>query len=323
MRARWYSSRYESRRSYRRGRRFLRALPDCRSRRHAARSELRKQEADAAARASPHGHAARDLPALRERLVALRNEIHKAAQAQMVEMVGSDEKPYEVDFKVVEGLPAQTIPLAARDLGASVLAVGTHARRGVRRLLKGSVVESMLHRLHLPTLVFAVGDDQIPPEAELSALTHATVALDTHDGAELVARRALKALTDLAAMSSRKPAVTLMTVVHVEGAQLSPDVNLIAEVEGMVHDSARARLAPLKAEFDAAGFQCAIEIRTGTIEDEILAVAATEPSQLIVMGTHGEGDVWLDFSSTAADVIRHANVTVFVLPSHRALHETE
>ncbi len=262
----------------------------------------------------PHG----DVPELRRRLVELRDRTHVAARNQMAEMIGTDPVPFEVEYQIVEGTPARVIPPAARDLGGTMLALGTHARRGVTRLLKGSVVESMLHRLHLPTLVFSVGDDQIPPETELAALSHVTVAIDTHDGADLVARRAKDALSVL---SSQKPAVTLMTVVDVNGTELAPDESLITEVHDMVREETGRRLAPLQAEFVEAGFQTNVEIRTGTVEDEILAVAANHPSQLIVMGTHGTGDVLLDFSSTAADVIRYSNVTVLVFPSHKALHE--
>ncbi|MEO1337538.1 MAG: universal stress protein, partial [Myxococcota bacterium] len=263
----------------------------------------------------PHGQQ----PELTRRLVELRDRIHEAAREQMTTMLGDTSGcAFMVDVKVVEGTPARVIPPAARDLGGTLLAVGTHARRGVRRWLKGSVVESMLPHLHLPTLVFAVGDDDILPETELSALQHVTVALDTRDAAQVVANRAREALKGL----SHRPKVTLMTVVDVDSAQLAPDAGLVAEVMTLIEDDARTRIGQLRDEFAADGFSTEMDVRTGDVEDEILAVAATQPSQMIIMGTHGGGEALLNFSSTAADVIRHSQVSVLVLPCHHELEQS-
>lgn len=259
-------------------------------------------------------------PELTRRLNELRTKLHTAARTQMKEMTGDAEPSFELRYQVVEGTPARVIPPAARDLGGTLLAVGTHARRGFRRWLNSSVVEAMLPRSHLPTLVLPMGDDGIPPEVELAALTHATVAVDIYDDAEIVARRAAEAL---AAISSRRPAVTLVTVVDVETSQLAPDDALVAEVQGMIQDEARARLESLRAPFEAVGLTVGIEVRSGDVEDEIVRSAAVQPSQIIVMGTHGRGEMLLDLSSTAADVITRSNVSVLVLPFHRALNEAE
>ncbi|MEM7676560.1 MAG: universal stress protein [Myxococcota bacterium] len=260
----------------------------------------------------PHGKQ----PELTRRLVELRGRIHDAARDQMNKMVGDmSQSAFTVDTKVVEGMPARVIPAAARDLGATMLAVGTHARRGVRRWLKGSVVESMLPHLHLPTLVFAVGDDNAMPDVELASLKHVTIALDTQDSAQLVANRARTILMGL----SERPKVTLTTVVDVDSVQLAPDPGLVSQVRSLIEDDARTRLGQMRNAFVADGFEVEVEVRTGDIEDEILAVAAATPSQMIIMGTHGSGEALVNFSSMAADVIRHSQVSVLVLPCHPGL----
>ena len=252
----------------------------------------------------PHGR----LPEVTKRLVAMRDRIHQAAHEQMKQMI-TEGCAFELDFKVVEGLPARVIPTAARDLGGTMLAVGTHARRGIHRWLTSSVVEAMLHRLHLPTLVMPTGDDGIPPEVELQAIKHVTVAIDTHDAAELVARRALEALQAV----PNKPEVKLVTVVDFETPQFSPD-DTLADVHDLISGDARTRLDQLKVPYDEAGFTTAVEVRSGDVEEQI--AEAARPSQMIVMGTHTGGDLLLDFSSTAAEVIRNSNVSVLVLPCH-------
>ena len=54
---------------------------------------------------------------------------------------------------VKQGAPARQIVDAARELGADAIAMATHSRRGVNRLMFGSVAEEVLHSSSLPTLL--------------------------------------------------------------------------------------------------------------------------------------------------------------------------
>lgn len=58
----------------------------------------------------------------------------------------------EIDVKVVEGDPASAILHAAEDAGAELIALGTHGRRGLKRLMLGSVAETVLHWARVPVL---------------------------------------------------------------------------------------------------------------------------------------------------------------------------
>jgi nucleotide-binding universal stress UspA family protein len=51
------------------------------------------------------------------------------------------------------GTIADAILQAARNEGADLLVIGTHGRRGVRRLLMGSVAEALLRQSPLPVLL--------------------------------------------------------------------------------------------------------------------------------------------------------------------------
>ena len=263
----------------------------------------------------PHG----DMPQLKSRLQQLRDKIQAAALQQMQTMCASTaaQAPYEVDYKVVEGTPAKVIGAGARDIGGTLLCLGTHSRRGFRRWLKGSVVEAMLPRLRLPTLVFPVGDDGVPPELELENLKHVTVAIDIRDHAAFVAKKALEMLSLL----RPKPAVTLMTVVELEDAQIPVDHGFLAEVNTLVEQDAVQRLETIRTQMVEAGFSVEIDVRIGDVEDEILAAAKDKPSQLVLMGTHIGPDLVLDFTSTAAEVIRRSNSSVLVVPYEPASSE--
>jgi nucleotide-binding universal stress UspA family protein len=54
---------------------------------------------------------------------------------------------------VKQGAPARQIVDAAKEVGADAIAMATHSRRGVTRLMFGSVAEEVLHLSSLPTLL--------------------------------------------------------------------------------------------------------------------------------------------------------------------------
>jgi nucleotide-binding universal stress UspA family protein len=54
---------------------------------------------------------------------------------------------------VRHGAPARQIVDAARDVDADAIAMATHSRRGLNRLMFGSVAEAVLHQSSLPVLL--------------------------------------------------------------------------------------------------------------------------------------------------------------------------
>jgi nucleotide-binding universal stress UspA family protein len=64
---------------------------------------------------------------------------------------------------VKEGDPYRMINEAAEELGADLIAMGTHGRRGLSRALIGSVVEKVVRTARVPVLTVHVGDE--PPFA--------------------------------------------------------------------------------------------------------------------------------------------------------------
>lgn len=66
------------------------------------------------------------------------------------------------------GTPAEEIAQLAADLGADLVIVGTHGRRGFRRLLVGSVAESTVRMAPCPVLVVRprVGDSSTPSQLQ-------------------------------------------------------------------------------------------------------------------------------------------------------------
>jgi nucleotide-binding universal stress UspA family protein len=54
---------------------------------------------------------------------------------------------------VKQGQPAKQIVAAAREVKADAIAMSTRSRRGINRLMFGSVAEAVLHGSHLPVLL--------------------------------------------------------------------------------------------------------------------------------------------------------------------------
>lgn len=54
---------------------------------------------------------------------------------------------------VEEGDPADLILKTATDLHADIIVVGTHSRRGLEKILMGSVAEKVLHRASIPVFI--------------------------------------------------------------------------------------------------------------------------------------------------------------------------
>jgi nucleotide-binding universal stress UspA family protein len=77
---------------------------------------------------------------------------------------------------------------------------------------------------------------------------------------------------------------------------------------------AAAYLAPLAIGLRARGIDTTMSVRVGRAEEEILAAARAEGADLIAMSTHGRSGLGrLLFGSVAEQVLRHADVPVFLM----------
>ena len=86
--------------------------------------------------------AAQDRARLRELLLALGETLRTETRA-----------PLRVGVTVRTGDPASVVMAVADAIGAHLIAAGTHARRGVGRVVAGSVAEDIVRRARCPVLV--------------------------------------------------------------------------------------------------------------------------------------------------------------------------
>lgn len=95
----------------------------------------------------------------------------------------------------------------------------------------------------------------------------------------------------------------------IEGAR---DI-VVDDVEARTKE-AQAYLAPIAAALGARGIDVVCDVRRGRPEEQIVAVATEVGADLIAMSTHGRSGLGrLLFGSVAEQVLRHADVPVFLM----------
>lgn len=83
----------------------------------------------------------------------------RAAEAYLVEVRRRFEtQGFSVETKAQEGMAAATILRYAREIDASLIAMSTHGRSGLGRLVFGSVADEVLRNSHLPVLIIRPED---------------------------------------------------------------------------------------------------------------------------------------------------------------------
>jgi nucleotide-binding universal stress UspA family protein len=252
-------------------------------------------------------------PVVEERLRNLRERIRRAADEQLDRMCDELSAPAElvIDHRIVEGHPAEAIPRAAEEMQATLLLIGSHARKGVRRWLSGSISEATLHHVHMPTLVLLTGEDGVPPEAELADVQCMLIAVGRGDHAESTARQGFA----LARCLASKPKVILLHVVEPTGVEtFAPDDPDLVAYDNLMGSQGRATLERLAAAH-GGGVEVQMRVERGDADETIVDIANREGARILVVGTRADGlPHLLHLGSTATHVVRHSNVPVLVVP---------
>ena len=206
------------------------------------------------------------------------------------------------------GDPQATIIDQALSKKADLIVMGTHGRRGFKRLLLGSATEAVLREAPCPVLT-------VPPHA--SAGLSQTVAFKRILCPIDFSPAALQALgfaLDLARQADGR--VMLLHVVEwlaEEEPRASAPFNVPEYRRYMVED-AQERLRNLVAEESRAWVEIDDVVVSGRTYREILRAAETKPADLIVMGAQGRGGIGLAlFGSTTQQVVRGAMCPVLTV----------
>lgn len=212
------------------------------------------------------------------------------------------------------GDPRGTIVDQAVSTKADLIVMGTHGRRGFKRLLLGSVAEAVLREAPCPVLT-------VPPQSAAGASEAVTFkrilcpidfspsALQALEFAVALARQADGRVTLLHAvewLAEEQP----RALMHFNAP----------EYRQLMASEAHERLQALVAEETRTWVEIDDVLAFGRAYREILRAAEAKPADLIVMGAQGRGGLDLAvFGSTTQQVVRGATCPVLtVRGSHPA-----
>jgi nucleotide-binding universal stress UspA family protein len=94
---------------------------------------------------------------------ALQEEEAQAERYLDAVMAGLQAKGLHVQWDVRRGAPGEEVIACARDHNADLIAISTHGRSGLGRLLLGSVADHVVRQAHLPVLL--IRPEKVPAES--------------------------------------------------------------------------------------------------------------------------------------------------------------
>lgn len=263
-------------------------------------------------------HGGEDVEAYRDGTL---DDLYELAERRAREELQALGHPASASLPIVEsirvGPPADEIVAFAAEKEADLLALGTQGRTGLRRLLLGSVAESVLRRASCPVLAVrapegGAGQPEAAAAAPARPFARILAAVDHSESA----RAALRAAAELARRFSGS-----VLAVHVLDDQVLAQTATLSPVDAMALEGSFAQLARGDLDRFVAesldGPDRALVTRTielGATAEAIQRVAREGAFDLIACGTQGRTGLRRAlFGSTAERIVRLAPCPVFAV----------
>lgn len=213
--------------------------------------------------------------------------------------------PVEVDSTVgsFELLPA--IFESAEEHDVDLLVVPTHARKGIPRMVLGSVAERVVKACRLPVLTLNL--ETVPTADEALAFDRIIAPVDL----SVISNAAVPHAVELA----RRTGCGL-TLVHVveESVELQLELEGATEFRERVIHAAERRLAELVEGSSEIAVDHIIE--QGHVVDAVSKAASIHANPVVVMATAGRNSIGDHILGSRTErVMRHAECSVLALPA--------
>lgn len=223
--------------------------------------------------------------------------IAEALQGQLERLAPQAGATAEVFIE--QGSAYDQILARAEQWQAQLIAVGTHGRTGLRRLLLGSVADQIVRAAHCPVLVA-----RSEREGAILAATDLTdPALPAIELAAAEAARTGRKLVVMHAMEMREGDAAMGILGALPALDTPETLAARRELASLIIQTALQRL----------GAQAQVVIAEEDALRETLELAESLPAALIVVGTHGRSGLSrVVLGSMTARLIEHAPCSVLV-----------
>lgn len=236
----------------------------------------------------------------------LRGTLESASEAS-----GIDLSALPITQEQIESAaPAETILDYTEENAIDLIVMGTHGRRGVNRMLFGSVAEEVVRNAPCPTLTIRNDAEQAPGKAVRRVLA----PVDFSDASDEAVQHAKEIALTYGAEIDLLHVVEEPVYPSAYGYEAAafPTAEVIENVEAQLGDMAREQI----------GYEhVTIEARTGNPAHEILDYIDENEVDLTVIATHGRtGLDRMLLGSVAERVLRRSPSPVFIAkPDQRSL----
>ena len=219
----------------------------------------------------------------------------------------------EVDYDLLDGPPAQVLADHARSKRADLIVMTTHGHSGLNRLWLGSVSDGLMRRVKSPVLLLRPNDG-----AHQAEFRRVLIALDGLAEGEKILEPAIELGSlcpdsEFTLVQVVEPPVALITRMAMHPTKMRPHWRELEE------NRARSYLQRIAGSMRARGLHVASRmIASRGIADQILELADSLRTDLLVVGTHGaQGIERMLLGSVADKVVRGASMPVLVVPTRK------
>lgn len=238
------------------------------------------------------------LPSQMEQRFAAGTHVCKTAKQDLQGQLGLNGS---VESYVCEGEPPEVLVDIARGKQADLIALGTYGRKGLKRLLMGSVTAKVI--LNGPCDVLVV-------KRPCSACTGKYQSLLVPFDGSAFSKKALTRAAEMAKADGGQVTVLYVIPRYEEMMEFYRS----DAIRKSLHAEAEKVVAEAKQIAAGLGVQVRTEVREGHASDEIVAAAQKLENDLIAMGTYGwKGVNQAIMGSTTNRVISHATCPVLVV----------
>lgn len=235
---------------------------------------------------------------LAQELMKTKDVIRKDLADHLKKVLGKGAEGLDVEFEVVETDPGDAVLQTAEKRSVGLIVMGTHGLTGVRRMLLGSVAESVIHNARVPVFTIRQKVHDFIDETDTEVLPHIERVLCACE----IGKDDRATLGYAVSISERFNAG--LTVLYTDESRDAKDPSLVRE-----------RLCSWISERSET--QCDLEpvVRRGNAADQIISYAKEEKIDLVVIGAHNRPFHGAMILGRTTDlVVRHAPAPVLVVP---------